>query len=1245
MCPRILSHECVLSIENQLYPLDISKHLGLSCRDMHGLDTPPGPDVSPKVLLIDDHHGDARLLEQLLRDGFDEAVAITHAATLDEALHQLTTNPLLNLILLDPGSPDSQGIDTFEQILNAAPNLPVVVLIGSRDTHLTVELLRRGAQDYLDKNDLTSTLVAHTVRHALLRWYAELKRQEAEARLKTREAQLAVIAELGHVALVEPTLQHVFDHAVERVRQVLGVEYTKILELLPGGEQFLLRAGLGWQAGLVGQATVGTNLDSLAGYTLTSDNPVIVEDLRRDDRFLGPPLLLDHGVISGMSVVIRGQKRPFGILGTHTSRQQTFTQDDVHFLQAVANILADAVKRAETERHNAFQASLLEQVQTAVIATDNDGAITYWNSYAEALYQWRAEEVMGRHILQINVPEDAERIAAEIKSTLSENDRWEGEFTVKRKDGSLFPVLTTLTRTFDLTGHPLGIVGTTVDLTERKAAEEQYAWLLERYRLTAKATKDLLYDWTIPSDILRFSSVIHREYGHPLAMQDTSVTWWSERVHPEDRIRVDAEYDAFFESQAEAWTSEYRFQQADGSYKFVFDRGFLVRDKHGNPVRLVGAITDQTDWKVSEATLKESETRFRQLAENIQEAFWLTDANHNQMLYLSPAYETIWGRSRDEFFSQHISFLDTLHSDDRARIEAALFQQQVGGYSQEYRIIRPDGTVRWVHDKAFPVHNDAGKVYRIAGIAEDITERKHAQQALQESLERFELVSLATNDLIYEWDIRTDRTTLNQAAETLFGYPIREIEGKQWWPKKIHPDDWPGASRRTQEILRQGEQVHANEYRFQRADGTFAHVLDRGYLVRDEQGKPIRMIGAMTDLTDRKRVEEERKRLLQDLAERVKELYTLHQVSGLLRDEDKDLQALLDDLIILLPRGWKHPNATAVRIRIGELDTADKTFATSPWRQRIDFTTNSGTLCTLEVVYLDESSKDPFLHEEYEMLRSLGEMLRAYLDRRHAKEAIESLNIDLAKRVMRLDALRQIDMAITTSQDMHVTLSQVAHQVQRSLAVDVVDILLYEPNLHRLQRTASIGFRFMAGRNFYIDINETTQYATKVAIERKPVFVPDVRTADPPFSNQALLEQEGFVSHYAVPLMAKGTLHGVLNLFHRSPLAVNEDWQAFAQALALQAAIAIDSTRLLGDLQQANTDLALAYDATIEGWGRALDLKDEETAGHSRRVTKLTVRLAQRLGIPEEQLVDIRRGAILHDIGKMGVPDSILLKR
>jgi HD-GYP domain-containing protein (c-di-GMP phosphodiesterase class II) len=141
-----------------------------------------------------------------------------------------------------------------------------------------------------------------------------------------------------------------------------------------------------------------------------------------------------------------------------------------------------------------------------------------------------------------------------------------------------------------------------------------------------------------------------------------------------------------------------------------------------------------------------------------------------------------------------------------------------------------------------------------------------------------------------------------------------------------------------------------------------------------------------------------------------------------------------------------------------------------------------------------------------------------------------------------------------------------------------------------------------------------------------------------------MLLREGFVTYIGVPLIVKGQIKGVFEIFHRSTLSPNAEWMQFLQTLAGQAAIAIDNAQLFDNLQRSNQELTQAYDTTLEGWAHALELRDRETEGHSRRVSDLTLRLAQRLGVGDEDLINIYRGVLLHDIGKMGVPDQILKK-
>ncbi|QIN83499.1 PAS domain S-box protein [Rubrobacter tropicus] len=183
--------------------------------------------------------------------------------------------------------------------------------------------------------------------HAAARDVTEQRRVEGELRVRVRQQRS--VADLGRRAL-SADVSSLMEEAVARVAQTLGVRYCKVLELLPEGDELLLRAGVGWDEGLVGRATVSSDRYSQAGYTLLSDKPVVVEDLSSERRFSGPPLLLEHGVVSGMSTIIRGRRGPFGVLGVHHGESKTFTEDDVHFLRSVANVLAASIERERADQ-------------------------------------------------------------------------------------------------------------------------------------------------------------------------------------------------------------------------------------------------------------------------------------------------------------------------------------------------------------------------------------------------------------------------------------------------------------------------------------------------------------------------------------------------------------------------------------------------------------------------------------------------------------------------------------------------------------------------------------------------------------------------------------------------------------------------------------------------------------------------------------------------------------------------------
>ncbi len=262
----------------------------------------------------------------------------------------------------------------------------------------------------------------------------------------------------------------------------------------------------------------------------------------------------------------------------------------------------------------------------------------------------------------------------------------------------------------------------------------------------------------------------------------------------------------------------------------------------------------------------------------------------------------------------------------------------------------------------------------------------------------------------------------------------------------------------------------------------------------------------------------------------------------------------------------------------------------------------------------------------------------------HAAIAIENawLFEETRHRVKRLAALREIDMAITASLDLRVTLRVLLDQVILTLGVDAADVLLLNQLTQTLEYTARRGFHTGSLRKSSIRLGEG--FAGRAALERRIISFPNLDEIQAAEATHSHLPGEAFSAYFAIPLIAKGQVKGVLEVFHRSPLSPDPEWHEFLETLAGQAAIAIDNAVLFNDLQRSNTELILAYDTTLEGWARALELRDKETIGHTQRVTEMTLALAKTMKMTEAELVHVRRGALLHDIGKMGIPDSILLK-
>lgn len=277
----------------------------------------------------------------------------------------------------------------------------------------------------------------------------------------------------------------------------------------------------------------------------------------------------------------------------------------------------------------------------------------------------------------------------------------------------------------------------------------------------------------------------------------------------------------------------------------------------------------------------------------------------------------------------------------------------------------------------------------------------------------------------------------------------------------------------------------------------------------------------------------------------------------------------------------------------------------------------------------------PFSEAEYRLINGMADMAASAVQRSGQHELTR-------RRLERLVALHAIDRAISGSHNLNLTLHIILEQVVSQLHVDAADLFLVDQVSLETTYAEGKGFERYKPRGGVAESRNSLVW--RVLQKRELVAIPDLYKDSPSLYRGRMFALEGFRSYYGIPLIAKGKILGVLEVFHRKPLRVDGEWFDFLQALGTQAAIAMDNASLVENLRRSNLMLDLAYNSTLESWVRALDLRDKTTGEHTHRVVERTLKLAEAVDIPAEQLIHIQRGALLHDIGKLIVPDSILNK-
>ncbi len=504
----------------------------------------------------------------------------------------------------------------------------------------------------------------------------ESEKKEAETALKVHAKQQEAISKLGQIALNEVELETLFNKTVKIIKNTLKVDFCKVLELLPLGNKLLLKSGVGWKKSLVGKATVKTEKDSQAGYTLLSSKPLVVDDLRTEKRFKGSQLLIDHKVISGISVIIGGIKNPFGVLGIHTTVKHKFSQHDVNFIQSVANVLANAINHNlsnEKIKHLNLVLQAIRDVNQLITQEKNRSRLIKsackklisnrgYDSCWIALLDDRKKLIFSA---QAGLDKNFEPLKKQLKrGKLNECCRKalkKPEVIVIKDSLSEYSDCPLVGREMENralcirlehTGHIYGVMSISLPLylidskkehnllqevssdiafalhnieieSKQKIAEQALKESEKRLELALKGAELGTWDWNVKTGEVKFNQRWSEMLEYSLDEIKPHVRSWKKLVHPDDIPEVEKILNAHLEGKTNLYEAEHRMRTKSGKWKWILDKGKVFeRDRDGKPLRAVITHLDISKHKNAErkikASLKEKEIMLQEIHHRVK---------------------------------------------------------------------------------------------------------------------------------------------------------------------------------------------------------------------------------------------------------------------------------------------------------------------------------------------------------------------------------------------------------------------------------------------------------------------------------------------------------------------------------------------------------------------------------------------------------------------------------------------------
>ena len=543
-----------------------------------------------------------------------------------------------------------------------------------------------------------------------------------------------VLADFGEFALRSENLDEVLTEACRLVGEALGTARAKILEIQEHGRSLFVRAGVGWAPDIVGQLRMPMSERSSETFAINEGQPVISQDINKEERFVFPEFMREAGVIALANVPIRVPGgEAYGLLQVDATEPRDFGDEDTEFLRTYATILGPVIDRlrqvsALRATEERFRLGVENAHDHAIFTCDLEDRIVDWYTGAQTVFDWSAEEAVGQPAAIIFTPEDraagvdAVETAMAAREGSAPNVRWH-----VRQDGSRVYIegMTTSLRAAD--GSLIGFLKIGQDVTARRRADEALRESEARLSLLVESWAQAVWETDADGVVIADSPSWRAYTGQNL--QEWLGYGWLDAIHPDDRSYAERQWRDAIAARGLV-NAEFRLRAPGGTWRWTNVRAAPVLDAAGNIGKWAGMNIDIDAQKRAEAAMRESEERLRQFGEASSDVLWIRDAQTLQWLYLTPAFERIYGLDREAALldDNMAGWLDLILPEDR-EITLDSFEAVRAGerVSFEYRIRRPkDGTIRWLRDTDFPMRDAEGRVCWIGGVGRDVTEEKAA---------------------------------------------------------------------------------------------------------------------------------------------------------------------------------------------------------------------------------------------------------------------------------------------------------------------------------------------------------------------------------------------------------------------------------------------------------------------------------------------------------------------------------------